>query len=302
MPKHSSLPIAMLLVFTVSSSATECIFKDVERVVAVGDVHGDFEQFVKVLRAAKVIDDKNQWTGGKTHLVQTGDVLDRGPESKKAMDLLMELEEQAPKSGGRVHALIGNHEAMVMLGDYRYLHPGEVKALGGSTEFKKAMAPDGKYGKWISGHNAVVRIDSIIFVHGGIAPKYARTTLKELNDKIRKQLNERDQGMSGPVWDPAGPLWFRGYAMSTEQDFDGIIDPVLKTKKAKHVVVGHTVMKGGIRVRGGGKAIMIDVGMSSHYGGPAACLLIEKGKFFAVRPERKKELSVVEAKASKADK
>ena len=97
--------------------------------VAVGDVHGDYAEFVSVLRSAGLIDEKGRWTGGKAHLVQTGDVLDRGADSRKVMDLLMSLEKQAAKAGGRVHALIGNHEAMNLYGDLRYTTPGEFAAF-----------------------------------------------------------------------------------------------------------------------------------------------------------------------------
>jgi tetratricopeptide (TPR) repeat protein len=88
----------------------------VPRVVAIGDIHGAFDNLIAILRTAGIIDEKQKWVGGKAHLVQNGDVVDRGPHSRKAMDLLMELEEQAEKAGGRVHALIGNHEAMNIVG------------------------------------------------------------------------------------------------------------------------------------------------------------------------------------------
>src|SRR5262245_10688082 len=104
---------------TVPKLAAQSEFSGVERVVAVGDVHGDYAGFVWVLRAAGIIDAKERWIGGKAHLVQTGDVVDRGGDSRKAMDLLMSLEKQAAKAGGRVHALIGNHEAMNLYGDLR---------------------------------------------------------------------------------------------------------------------------------------------------------------------------------------
>src|SRR5579872_3083347 len=94
------------------SAQPQDIFQDVPRIVAVGDVHGDYNQFVSVLQAAGVLDRKAKWAGGKTHLVQVGDVLDRGPDSRKVMDLLMELESQAQKAGGQVHPLLGNHETM----------------------------------------------------------------------------------------------------------------------------------------------------------------------------------------------
>jgi len=97
----------------------------VERVVAVGDVHGAYESFVAVLESAGLIDSRLQWIGGKAHLVQTGDVLDRGPDSRKVMDLLMDLEDQSENAGGRVHALIGNHEAMNVAGILDYVSPRE---------------------------------------------------------------------------------------------------------------------------------------------------------------------------------
>jgi hypothetical protein len=91
-------------------------WKGVPRVVAIGDVHGAFDNMVAVLQTAGILDEKRKWKGGKAHLVQNGDIVDRGPHSRKAIDLLMDLEEQAEKAGGRVHVLIGNHEAMNVVG------------------------------------------------------------------------------------------------------------------------------------------------------------------------------------------
>ncbi len=126
--KHRWLLLALtILLSACMAQATE---RDgVDRVVAVGDLHGDFEQFVAVLRDADLIDEKNRWTGGDTHLVQIGDAPDRGPDTDKIIDLLKKLERQAKKRGGEVHAMIGNHEAMNMSGDLRYVHPGEYAAL-----------------------------------------------------------------------------------------------------------------------------------------------------------------------------
>ena len=72
------------------------------RVVAIGDVHGAFDQFVEILQTAGLVDAKRQWIGGTTVLVQTGDIFDRGPKVREALDLLMRLEEEARRAGGRV--------------------------------------------------------------------------------------------------------------------------------------------------------------------------------------------------------
>src|SRR5215213_1382042 len=108
-----------------AAAATPCEFDNVERIVAVGDVHGAYDRLLEILRAAAVIDSRNRWIGGRTHLVQTGDVLDRGPDSRQALEFLRRLARDADRQGGRVHALIGNHEVMRLLGDFRYVVPGE---------------------------------------------------------------------------------------------------------------------------------------------------------------------------------
>jgi hypothetical protein len=105
-----------------------CRVPDAPRVVAVGDVHGSYDSFLTILRFAGIVDEKGRWAGGKAHLVQTGDLLDRGKDSRKVLDLLMRLEGEARKAGGRVHALLGNHEVMNMLGDLRYLNREEYES------------------------------------------------------------------------------------------------------------------------------------------------------------------------------
>jgi hypothetical protein len=106
-------------------------WKDVERIVAVGDLHGDYEQYLEVLASAGLVNTRGKWIGGSTHLVQTGDVTDRGPGSRAIIDHLEDLKKQAERKGGRVHTLIGNHEAMNSYGDLRYVHPGEFTAFRG---------------------------------------------------------------------------------------------------------------------------------------------------------------------------
>jgi hypothetical protein len=106
-----------------------CDIVTTERIVAVGDVHGAYDRFVAILREAKLIDSRQRWIGGRAIFVQTGDVTDRGPESRKVIDLLRKLTVDAPKAGGQVHALLGNHEGMRILGQYRDVGPGEYAAF-----------------------------------------------------------------------------------------------------------------------------------------------------------------------------
>lgn len=108
----------------------------VERVIAIGDLHGDYQQFLNVMMSAGLIDKKGKWTGGETHLVQTGDITDRGDGSREIIDHLVKLAKQAKKKGGYVHMLIGNHEAMNMIGDLRYVTKGEFASYAGRNAEK----------------------------------------------------------------------------------------------------------------------------------------------------------------------
>ncbi|MFN0181032.1 MAG: metallophosphoesterase [Gemmatimonadales bacterium] len=302
-------------------------FTGVERIVAVGDVHGDFNQFVTILRHAGVIDGKNRWIGGGTHLVQTGDILDRGPKSRAVMDLLIALTPQAAKAGGRVHALIGNHEAMNVLGDLRYVSAEEYWAFKspnaeklrdrvfkvmadsslkndaasrerweaehplGWVEHRLAFEGNGHYGTWIRGNNAAVKINDNLFLHGGIGPNYAGVPLAELNAKVRAALAPDAPADKGNIAeDPEGPLWFRGLATGDEVTLSAHLDSVLAAFGVSRLVIGHTVTAGAVMPRFGGKVLMIDVGLSATYGGPAACLVIERGKRYALHRGQQLEI------------
>ena len=99
------------------------------RIVAIGDLHGDHAAWRAIARAARLIDKKGRWAGGKATLVQVGDIVDRAPDSLKIIRDLMRLEREAAAKGGTVFVLVGNHEAMMMTGDDRYIHPGEYAAF-----------------------------------------------------------------------------------------------------------------------------------------------------------------------------
>lgn len=93
------------------------------RVVAIGDVHGALEEFMTILQAAGVLDTSSRWSAGTATFVQTGDVTDRGKNVRAVLDLLMSLEQQAEKAGGRAITLLGNHETMNLVGEQRDATP-----------------------------------------------------------------------------------------------------------------------------------------------------------------------------------
>jgi len=113
----------------------------VGRIVAIGDLHGDCSAWRDIARAAGLIDTKDRWTGDKTTLVQLGDITDRGPDSLTIVRDLQRLKREASRAGGRVVVVVGNHEAMNVTGDLRYVSPGEYAAFAnrGSTSLRASI-------------------------------------------------------------------------------------------------------------------------------------------------------------------
>ena len=131
-----ALAAAALTVAEPANAATQP-----QRIVAVGDLHGDYDAWIEIASRARLIDRRNRWTGGSTVLVQTGDITDRGPDSLKIIRHLIRLQGQARRSGGRVVVVLGNHEAMNMTDDLRYVHPGEFAAFAnaGSERLRRRL-------------------------------------------------------------------------------------------------------------------------------------------------------------------
>lgn len=111
------------------------------RVVAVADVHGAYEEFVAILHDVGLVNDQRAWAGGATTFVQTGDVVDRGARTRECLDLLMDLERQAPENGGTVIPLLGNHEVMNVIGDLRSVTKGIFQTFAaGDSEQRREQA------------------------------------------------------------------------------------------------------------------------------------------------------------------
>jgi TPR repeat protein len=326
-PAAAPEPVAPGRVEESSAGGVQHTWTGVERIVAVGDVHGDYEQFFEALRSAGLIDAQGSWTGGRTHLVQTGDIVDRGPDSRKVMDLLLHLEPHARRAGGYVHVLLGNHEAMNVYGDLRYVSPGEIAAFRdehseevrrrllppstparpdpqweaanplGLAELRAAMGPTGRYGKWLAGKNAVIKINDTLFVHAGISPKYARLGIGEINLRVRDELQNPAKLHGGIVLDEQGPLWYRGLTEDSQQ-LHGAVDTLLKNFGVKRIVVGHSYAHAAITPRYGAKVLMIDIGLPRVYDniGKMGVLLIEGERAYALHRGKKLELPAEDGK------
>jgi len=225
-----ALKISLLIAFAAfgSANAGEWQADGAARVVAIADIHGAFDAMVETLQRTKVIDDQRKWSGDNTHLVIVGDILDRGPKSRDAMDLLMQLEAEAASAGGAVHVVIGNHESMNLIGDLRYVSKAEYAAFAadetpeererwfeayakryaadsppdslhakfeqqfpaGFFALRRAFRPGGVYGRWLLTKPVIAVVNSTAFVHGGLSPLVAELGLDGVNRGLKNELVE----------------------------------------------------------------------------------------------------------------
>lgn len=114
---------AALAVASTLPSPADVAAQQPPRIVAVGDVHGALDAFRAILLETELVDSAGDWIGGKTVFVQTGDFVDRGAQSILVARWLMKLQAQAAAAGGRVVVLLGNHEALNLIGDMRFVPP-----------------------------------------------------------------------------------------------------------------------------------------------------------------------------------
>ncbi len=228
-----------------SEQVSQWEWEGIPRVVAVGDVHGSYDKLLSLLRGTGVVNDNLSWMAEKDHLVFCGDLLDRGQSERAVLDLIVRLQKEAADEGGRVHAILGNHDVMNLVRDLRYVHPEnyahyahEEKDADREKAFKgfkashtsqgtagpsieevfndsfppgyfareKAFDLEGQYGRWLISLPAIIKINGVMFVHGGLTAEVAQRGIETINRAIHASIrNFIDAGkkleifIQGPV-------------------------------------------------------------------------------------------------------
>ncbi len=229
-----------------------------------GDIHGDAAAARDVLALAGLVDATGAWIGGNAWLVQTGDIVDRGPDSKGVILLLERLERESAAAGGRLIALNGNHEVMNLFGDWRYVSPEDLAGYGGEAARKAAWTPEGHDGAWTLAHDIVAQVDGTVFAHGGVDAHWATFGVRGLNALAGAAMRKL-----GPpeVLGNDGPLWNRTYLLDDPVTACPQLAKALLTLGADRMVVGHTTQEDGrVAARCNGQLYGIDTGLSAHYG------------------------------------
>ena len=276
------------LFFLSTSLANESsVYTTSEKVYSVGDLHGDLDSFRKALLAVRIIDKHDNWTADKAHLVLVGDLVDRGPETRKLMEYVMDLENKAKAMGGQVHTLLGNHEFMVTNGVIEYMHYNDATDFKdfrrtpyekGVDGFLNAFKNDTVFAKWFRSRKLAVQINQTIFVHAGLDQWANHLTIAQIN-RMGKSWLEYFQGVgqkpnekSRWIIENSGPIWTRVFVdYETGKNTLSFEDlkTILKKHKANKVVVGHSTIKSVQEAVShptyGGSVILTDTGLSKSY-------------------------------------
>ncbi|MCJ7458789.1 MAG: metallophosphoesterase [candidate division Zixibacteria bacterium] len=268
------------------------IINHVPRILAISDIHGEYELLVKFLKESGVIDDSCQWKWEDGHLVIIGDIFDRGDRVTECLWFIRQLESEAERSGGDVHYLIGNHELMVLSGDTRYIHEKYLKGIVNKTKIKyeDLFSPEMELGRWLRSKNTVIKINDIIFVHAGLSPPLINKNLSlaDINNIVRGSIDLRSNQLvfnelANFLFGGKGPFWYRGYHYEMENSYLKAslseVESILNYYKASAIVVGHTEIDQVLGLYGN-RIIAIDVPTEEL--GSLQGLLWKNGEFYRV--------------------
>ena len=270
------------------------VITQVDSMYLVGDVHGEYDRLVALLRNAGLLDAEGQWVGGERHVVFLGDVLDRGADVTRTVWFLYELERQARAAGGGAHLVLGNHETMIFTHDVRYVAPKEqlIARFHGVSYPELFDIRRSVLGQWMVERPGLMKVNDVLLAHGGVGPGESRRTVEAVNDSMRTFMSEDlfyrwadstlalvgdsasaervaeqyDQVIvmdsaslarrTGILFDETGILWFRGYVLS--DTLESVLDAVLDEFGANIHGVGHTPVS-SVEARYDGKLLAVDL-------------------------------------------
>jgi hypothetical protein len=276
----------------------------VDRIIVLGDIHGDMTKLIKCLRIAKLIDSNKNWIGGETVVVQVGDQIDScregrygncnrpnsylseidNPDDVNILYFMTDLHKKAAKHGGAVYSLIGNHELMNVLGDMSYVSYNNINHFNnyktregaiikdGMTGRKHAFAPGNDLSNFLAcTRKMVLIIGSNIFVHAGVIPYIARKyrNIDDINKLLALflfgEIEQPDLFRDLFISAKTSPLWTRVFGFKVN-NCDELLQPLLDVYKVDKIYVGHTPqLNTGIKSQCSDKIWMTDVGMSHAF-------------------------------------
>lgn len=254
--------------------------KRLNEVIAIGDLHGDYEALIEVLSHAGLINGKHSWRGGRATLIQIGDFIDRGPESEKVTDYLDKLSAQAARAGGKVIRIAGNHELELLRENFSIT---TINILN-IEKYSKHLMQSALNGALL----AAYATQGFIFTHAGICGPLQQVLVKELGSK--KVTNVNLANLINSIFvkaikndDFSHPIFNVGMLRGGKSAYGGIfwedITSFMRLGNPYHLkqVFGHTPLE-EIASTADKSIFAIDVGLFSGYGGRRAYLRIKNGE------------------------
>lgn len=241
---------------------SEWTFPPCERLIVIGDIHGDLQRLTECFYKAGLINHQFQWIASppNTWVIQLGDQVDsmsRGTSQdwEKMADVhvihfMDQMDAIARPHGGRVISLIGNHELMNVMGDFSYVSPRSISELGGPGGRAHKFRPGGPIARILAKRPVVVKIGALLFCHAGMLPHHIHIAgdIENMNRLMKKFLlhepfapYEADH-LHKIIINPNGILWNRHYSEITDDERARSLNNVLSLTGCKAMFVGHTVV------------------------------------------------------------
>ena len=261
-------------------------YNNVKKIIALSDIHGQYDLTIELLKNNKVIDKELNWNFGKGHLVIAGDIFDRGDKVNEVLWLVYKLEIQAKNDGGRVHFVLGNHEFMVLQKDLRYIHKKYIessKLIG--LEYDQLYSDKTILGRWLRSKPSIIKINNNVFTHGGVSEEFLinrGVDFEKINLMMRYYIDTPLEQMNSSIYDlyngEKSLIWYRDYFKEYGEDLtDADISKILKMLNTKHIVVGHCSYDQVVQLYNN-KIFGVDSSIKNGKYGEV--LLIKKRKFF----------------------
>ena len=232
-----------------------------DRLVIIGDIHGDIKRLKTILIDAKIINNNIEWIAEppNTVVVQMGDQVDslNRDESIAEWEVLDDVEviyftnlldKFAQSKGGRFISIIGNHEFMNVIGNYSYV--SNKSMANNENKRRELFKAKGVLSPILSKRPIVLKIGELFFCHAGLTTKHLEL-LKKYDKNISyinriwknfvlhsNVLKEDKELFDNILLDYNGILWTR------ELDNQNDLNEMLKSINCTFMFVGHTVMDG----------------------------------------------------------
>jgi hypothetical protein len=222
------------------------------------------------------------------------DLLDRGDEELQCLELIENLAGSASRAGGSVIVILGNHEVMQAMGDFRYAspegtrgfsalrtrliedHPRDwAKVVGideesnpGLRERAAAFLPGGLWARKLSRFPIAAMIHGTVFVHGSLSLSSVsgkKWPFRNLSIKTGEWLRGERENPPTELFGPESLIWSRQYGKPVGyelgEDDARELSAALDALGAQRLVVGHTPQRPGINGAGQGAVWRVDTGM-----------------------------------------